>query len=642
MQQRQQDDPGQHLNLIQQLEVTPGAEAHHPVRSMDYGQPGRTQHPSDIRPTEASSPGVAVLHSESQSQPSRSTGDGGGILSQLRRLYSSHAAKSPRPGSSINSDSATNTLETSSSTKPSIKDSLSLSVPASVAAPSRANNRWHGEPRPRSPLSLVNTYDRVSLDNLPPTTPTPSRPGKKQRKSNGKTYSKKEEVHITVLHHYYIIRLCHALMKYGAPTHRLEESLQRTAHALGVPAQVLYLPGCMMISFGDPTTHTAKVKLARTVQGVDLGRLADSHNIYNHVIHGAISVEEAAQELDQVISREPRFNQWILILIYGLASATVGPFAFGARPMDMLMSFLLGALVGFMQHILVPRSVLYAKVFQVSAALLTSFLARALGSVRITRNGSQELLFCFSALAQSSLALILPGLMVLYSSLELQAHQIVAGSVHMVYAIIDSLFLGYGLAVGITLYGFLDSNASSELACYDRDIYGPVNVWKFPCVAIYAALLALANQGKWKQLPVMVFIALTGYITNSFSTAKLGSQSEVANTVGALTVGVLGNLYSRVWHEAAATVVLPGVFVLVASGLASSGSLLSGLQCANEVRHNLQTSGNRTEQTASSDISVSGIGFGMVQVAIGTTVGLFMATLVVYPYGKKRTGIFSF
>jgi hypothetical protein len=39
---------------------------------------------------------------------------------------------------------------------------------------------------------------------------------------------------------------------------------------------------------------------------------------------------------------------------------------------------------------------------------------------------------------------------------------------------------------------------------------------------------------------------------------------------------------------------------------------------------------------------VASLGFGMIQVAIGITVGLFIAALVVYPFGKKRTGLFSF
>lgn len=415
-----------------------------------------------------------------------------------------------------------------------------------------------------------------------------------------------------------------------------------TARVLEVSGQFLYLPGCMIMSFDDPTTRTAEVKLVRMVQGVDLGRLADTHNVYKNVVHDLIGVEEATHELDEIMQRKPRFNKWILVLMYGLASSTVGPFAFQARPIDMPIIFCLGCIVGLMQHVLAPKSTLYSNVFEVTAAVLTSFLARALGSIKVVRGGETEELFCFSAMAQSSIALILPGFMVLCSSLELQSHQMIAGSIRMVYAIIYSLFLGYGITVGTTIYGLMDKTATSQTSCSGLDVYGSTYLRQFPFVAIYAVFLAIVNHGKWKQMPVMVFIAVSGYIANYFSTTKLGSQSEVANTVGAFTIGVLGNLYSRVWHGHAATAILPGIFVLVPSGLASSGSLIAGIKYADEVRNNLDKNGTSSSTSALSETSVASLGFGMIQVAIGITVGLFIAALVVYPYGKKRTGLFSF
>lgn len=127
---------------------------------------------------------------------------------------------------------------------------------------------------------------------------------------------------------------------------------------------------------------------------------------------------------------------------------------------DLPISFLLGALLGYLQLILAPKSETYSNVFEISAAVATSFLARAMGSIR----GGD--LFCFSALAQSSIALILPGYLVLCASLELQSRSMVAGSVRMVYAIMYSLFLGFGITVGITLYGLMDPNATSQTSRY--------------------------------------------------------------------------------------------------------------------------------------------------------------------------------
>lgn len=636
---------------VQPIEAAPTAEAHRLVRSMTQAQEReRRRKPRGAYQRSGQTTPEGGLRGFARRRSSGLAG-GSGILSQLLKLQAvSTGGSVSRPESVITDDSDSDTQFSSGATTPK-KGSLSPSVPASTlgsgtATPRREKIKWYKKSAHRSTSSLVDASMNLSSTTLPGVVP-PVQPGKKHKKNKRKTRLE-DEIRVTVhiaeilARQRYIMQLCRALMRYGAPTHRLEEYMQMTARVLEVSGQFLYLPGCMMMSFDDPVTRTAEVKLVRMVQGVDLGRLADTHNVYKNVVHDLIGVEEATQELDEIMQRKPRFNKWILVVMYGLASATVGPFAFKARPIDMPIIFFLGCLVGLMQHVLAPRSVLYSNVFEVTAAVLTSFLARALGSIKVTRNGTSEELFCFSALAQSSIALILPGFMVLCSSLELQSHQMIAGSIRMVYAIIYSLFLGYGITVGTTIYGLMDAGATSSSTCSNVSIYGSEYARQFPFVAIYAVFLAIVNQGKWKQMPVMVFIAVSGYITNYFSTTKLGSNSEVANTVGAFTIGVLGNLYSRLWHGHAATAILPGIFVLVPSGLASSGSLIAGIKYADEVRHNLQTSGNSSSSSSLSASSVASLGFGMIQVAIGITVGLFIAALIVYPYGKKRTGLFSF
>ncbi|GMG56278.1 unnamed protein product [Ambrosiozyma monospora] len=71
----------------------------------------------------------------------------------------------------------------------------------------------------------------------------------------------------------FVLTLCKALMLYGAPNHRLEEYLGNTAKVLEIDASFIYLPGCMIVSFGDPATRTSEVKLVRVSQGLDLENL---------------------------------------------------------------------------------------------------------------------------------------------------------------------------------------------------------------------------------------------------------------------------------------------------------------------------------------------------------------------------------
>lgn len=460
-----------------------------------------------------------------------------------------------------------------------------------------------------------------------------------------KKYRRDEDIRIqihmaeTIQRKAYILKMCKALMCYGAPTHRLEEYLKMSARVLSIEGQFLYIPGCMIVSFDDSTTHTTEVKIVRATQAVNLGKLLDSHQIYKEVVHDTIGVEEAMTRLDDIIKKPNRYSRWFLVLIYGLASACVGPFAFGARPVDLPIAFFLGCLLGIMQLILAPYSDLYSNIFEISAAVLTSFLARAFGSI----NAGD--LFCFSALAQSSIALILPGYLVLCGSLELQSRNMVAGSVRMVYAIIYSFFLGFGITIGSSLYGWADHNATSATTCSTTWPFW----WKAIFVPPFTLCLIIINQAKFKQVPVMLAIAVVGYMVNYFSAIRFASNAQIANTLGALAIGILGNSYSRIRHGLAVTALLPAIFVQVPSGLAASGSLISGVTSANQITNNSAngtTTVSNGTQAGSSGLDVNtavlNVGFSMIQVAIGITVGLFLSALVIYPFGKRRSGLFSF
>ena len=502
-------------------------------------------------------------------------------------------------------------------------------------------------------------------------------------------------------------------MMYGAPTHRLEEYLNMSARVLEIEAQFLYMPGCMIVAFDDSSVHTSEVKLVRTSQGVDLGKLRDVHEIYKDVVHDRIGVDEAAPRLDDIIGRKDKFRRWLRVFMYGCASATVGPFAFQARFIDLPFCFLLGCIIGWLQLVVAPGNDLISNVFEIGASVITSFLARALGSIR---GSDGKEIFCFSAMAQASIALILPGFMVLCASLELQSKHIVAGSVRMVYAIIYSLFLGFGITIGTVLYGMMDKNATSRTQCHD-----PMSSnFYYLFVPGFALCLQVVNQAKYKQMPSMTIIAFIGWVINFHSSSYFKSNSQISNTLGALGIGIAANMHARfgrhvenwslgVWEERirpqlvkvrkmyrrqrhghrgaavkiersqydpthsgsqphsrassvsnfvphtrkigyglAAAAMLPAIFVQVPSGLSVQGSLVSGLQSADQIIRNNTINGTTTISAAdvggSSSINsiALNVGFSVIQIAIGITVGLFLAALLVYPLGKRRSGLFSF
>jgi uncharacterized membrane protein YjjP (DUF1212 family) len=498
-------------------------------------------------------------------------------------------------------------------------------------------------------------------------------------------------------------------MENGAPTHRLEEYLSQSAKTLEIEAQFMYLPGCMIISFDDTETHTSGVKVIRAArQAVSLSKLEDTHEIYKDVVHDIIDVDEGNKRLEEVMNRLPIRNPWLIVALYGLASVSVGPFAFGAGWIDLPMLFLLGSLVGILQHVVVPRSQPFRQVFEVFAAFATSLLARWLGSLQYPGKPAGTHLFCFPALAQSSIALILPGYTILCAALELMSQKVIAGSVRLVFAIIYTLFLGFGITLGTTLYGAMDVNgASSDTTCPAG--HSLPEAVQFAFVPMFTLCLILINQGRWKQMPLMVFIAFAGYLVTHYGSKNLvKGNSPLGTMMGAAAIGLLANGYTRlgigsrlerIWRSLkstwnaqngvrrrwgfrpnnsqdpesressrgsrqqsarqsgssqdeesasslpsrsnqyglAAVLILPAIFVQVPSGIAISGSLVSGVASADSIVRSSGTS-------SGVDSLAFNVSYSVIQIAIGITVGLSASALLVWPFGKRnqRSGMLTF
>ncbi|EGY23527.1 hypothetical protein VD0002_g2323 [Verticillium dahliae] len=578
----------------------------------------------------------------------------GNVLSQLLQLQKAttgESSTSPSLGIGYSRDHA-NSSSVISFSEPGPSTPGSSGTTGNTT-PSR--QKWYNQNRSQDTLvNLIGASARLANPNEPKHAPDArtqggkKRPPMHKRTGSGSRLSaflqqrEEEQMRITVhiaeiiSRQDYIIKLCRALMLFGAPTHRLEEYLSTTANILEIDGQFLYLPGCMIISFDDRSTHTTEVRIVRSTQGIDLGRLKDTHHIYKEVIHDVIGAEAGSIKLDDLMKAKDKFHAWLRVVVFGLTSATAAPFSFSARLIDLPLAFCFGCLVGTLQLIVAPMSMLYSNVLEVSATVLVSFLARAFGSIR----GGD--LFCFSALAQSGIVMLLPGYAVLCSALELQSRAIVPGSIRIVYAVIYSLFLGFGITVGAALYGILDDNATSETTCRNPiDSY-----YSFIFVPLFVVCISMLYQAKWKQMPVMVVVASAGYIVNFFSGRRFVAAPQIANTLGALAVGVLANLYSRIRHGVAAATLIPAIFTQVPGGLASTGGLLSGLSTANLITnssHEVNGTGSvQYSQGEPINTVVFNVAASMIQIAIGIAVGLFISALIIYPVGKRRSGLFSF
>nr|GAT59979.1 predicted protein [Mycena chlorophos] len=467
----------------------------------------------------------------------------------------------------------------------------------------------------------------------------------------------------------FLLKLARSLMTFGAPSHRIESQLIAAARILEVEAEFIHLPGIIICSFGDQELGCSETHFIKCGGRLSLGALHKVHVIYRSVVHDEISAKEAAERLDALLNAAPLYPIWIRCLLSFCLSALICPLAFGGSFLDMWIAGAGALILSYLQLCAATKSAIYANVFEITIAIFVSFTARGLSSIR-------SHLFCYSAISSAGIIGILPGYLILSSSLELASKNIVCGSVKMVYALIYTLFLGFGLQIGSDFYLLLDRSARRALldlsttmntvstlsgtwtadnytvdqnvtlpgtgtwtfvqvipahtmdiveGCYRPQTFPwylqPFPTWtSFIIVPLFSLLSSLANLQPWrsKQLPVMVVISCCSYTTNKIANHYIFNRSDVVSAIGAFTIGVMGNVYSRKMGGTAFTSMVTGVLFLVPSGLSQAGGITAN--------------GNGID-----------IGGAMIAVTIGITVGLFMSQALVYTFGqRKNAAVFSF
>ncbi|GAA5899654.1 hypothetical protein JCM5296_001388 [Sporobolomyces johnsonii] len=470
----------------------------------------------------------------------------------------------------------------------------------------------------------------------------------------------------------FILKLAKALMTFGAPSHRLESQLNATAAVLAVNAQFIHVPSVVIASFGDADTHTSETRFIKASGGLNLGSLHQVHAIYREVVHDEISVEEGMVGLDRILKAKPIYNLWQRILICAMCAGVICPMGFAGSFVDAFVAGAFGAMLAFLQLYVARKNAIFSNIFEISVAALISFAARGLSTTGY---------FCYESIASAGVVMVLPGYVVLCGSLELASKNLIAGSVRMVYAIIYTLFLGFSISVGSDVFYLFDpsarqddyeaalastaytldgtftaSNASQSFAgqftftnstaqdntasgqtqaslnkgsvmCYRDPSWqwwrqGATFYWLILLVPAFSFFLSLSNMQpiRSRELPVMILLAIIGYIANRAATQFIFERSDVVSFIGATTIGILGNLYSRVFNGTSFTAMATGVLFLVPSGIAAAGGLAMSSGSGDSYNSGLM------------------IGFRMVQVAIGITIGLFFASFLVYSVGTKRKG----
>ncbi|KAF9908256.1 hypothetical protein EC991_010096 [Linnemannia zychae] len=410
----------------------------------------------------------------------------------------------------------------------------------------------------------------------------------------------------------FILRLAKSLIKYGAPSHRLEDAVDHAAKTLEINLQCIYLPNVMIVSFTDYETHTSETHLLKVPAGLDMYKCALVHQVQKMVTHSAMPVEEAIMKLDTINTEKDANGRWVTVLAYAVAGFCTAPMFFKGNWIDAIISFFMGAAVGLLVW-LSEKVPSYAHICDITMSVVVAFVAEALRHHNV----------CTSAIKFAGIVIILPGYTITCSILELSSRHIISGSVRLFYAIVFSLLLGYGLTIGASLWSLFDHSTRDDGSKFSAECpNAPLNpLWNILFVPFFAISLNIWLKAHPRQWPLATVLSIVGYSVSYTSSVYGGAKTEVSSALAAFAIGLCGNVYQRVTRQLTFQAVVCAVFFLVPGSIGLKGAMAWFTE----------------------DMS-GGVNFAlqMVVTAIAISVGLFTSALVIYPMGKTRSAQMTF
>jgi uncharacterized membrane protein YjjP (DUF1212 family) len=349
----------------------------------------------------------------------------------------------------------------------------------------------------------------------------------------------------------FIVKLGRALHECGSTSERIEKHLNNVTRMLGLHGSFLVSPTTFTCAFWeedelDQFVHIERVEPA----GYNLGRLWEIDRLVENIELKNVNFNDALEELKKVNESPPHYSlpidsaSWLL---------TGGCFAslLSANPFDALVAALVSVLI-FLIVRQTSTSFSWRPVATIVGAMFSGFIASGVAAAGLPINPPLVVL--------SSIIIFIPGLALTVSLTEISAGHLISGSSRLVDAVMTLLKLFFGAVSGIALTRFFFDAVPA--------IFGGVeSLPDMPAWRIWPALVGLAlSLGVGLNIPRQKIGWGVLAVLIAFSAATLGESHFgmfAGVFLGALSVGLYANLFSRLTRGPGSVLMTYGVIVLV-------------------------------------------------------------------------------
>lgn len=343
----------------------------------------------------------------------------------------------------------------------------------------------------------------------------------------------------------FVLRMGRAFHRHGFSASRVEEVMVRLAERLGLPqAQIFSTPTSIMAAFGP--LGTQRSHLLRVEPGsVNLTQVSQLDRLAVAVVLGELTPQDGIERLRQIEEQPGVYGRLATVGAYVAASGTVSVFLGGGRA-ELVVASLIGLLTGLLALYAAPRPRLQ-RVFEPLVALMASIVAGTAARVALPHS------VYVSTLA--GLIVLIPGFSLTVAVRELSTQHLASGTARFAAATATFLGIGFGVALGERLVALMLGELPDIAA-------RPFPSWALPiAIAVAGLAFAVILQAERRDVLRIVIIGLVAVAAGRVGARLLGL--ELGAFVGAVAVGIIGNLFSRRRNRPSLILIVPGILMLV-------------------------------------------------------------------------------
>ncbi|MBT8137124.1 MAG: threonine/serine exporter family protein [Gammaproteobacteria bacterium] len=342
----------------------------------------------------------------------------------------------------------------------------------------------------------------------------------------------------------FLMRLAAALHRYGTPTHRLEEAINKVSSMLNVEGQYLVTPTSIMASIGPEGEQ--EMRLLRVDSGeTNLEKLASLNDVMRRAGTGETDVETAADEVQTICAAPLRYIKPLTVLGYTIVSGAATAM-FGGGLNELVVGMVVGTLLGLLAVAALGRPRLtrpYPALASFLATMTSGFATLVL-----------EPLHPFIS-TLGGLIVLVPGLALTIAINELASGHVVSGSSRLVSTLMTFLQMGIGVAFGTLLLSaagiVVDGGTPVQFSAWFLALWLP----------LAAAGFTILFRARPRDFPWILLASVIAFLGARYTAELAGPVAGAA--CGAWALGSTSNVLARLRDEPAVITLLPGLLLLV-------------------------------------------------------------------------------